>query len=85
MNLIIIKINEYLTQTLKLGYSLHSYSVMYSVCLQSVIDAMESQQNPFSTVLWRIKAGYSKIINSFVMKIKELDYEAEMAVSSQSL
>ena len=79
------KLNEYITNTMKTGYSLHTYSIMYGVCLQSIIDKIESEQNPFANALWRIKAGYSKLINAYMMKIKELDYENEMMVSLHNL
>lgn len=56
---------------------------MYNICFQAIIDHFEAQKNPFYAILRRIKTGYSKLSTAYIMKLKELDYSAEVMVNNR--
>jgi hypothetical protein len=53
---------------------------IYNACIQAVIDQLEAKNSPFGKILGKIKLGYTKVLNSYVSKIKDLSYDAESKV-----
>ena len=53
---------------------------MYSACFQAVIDHLEQSKNPIAQCLWKIKAGYNKLINGYFTKFNKIDEDNKVVL-----
>ena len=65
--------DQYITPNMRYSYCVNTYSWMYSACFQAVIDHLEQSKNPIAQCLWKIKAGYNKLINGYFTKFNKID------------
>jgi hypothetical protein len=70
--------DEYISPNMKFAYSINVYNSMYSSWMQTIIDYLEQSESPISKWLWKIKAGYSKLVNGYFSKIKEVVHDSEI-------
>ena len=71
----------YISANMRYAYRVNTYSCMYSACFQALIDQLEGMNNPLSQCLWKIKAGYNKLINGYFTKFNEIDQENKVFIN----
>lgn len=71
--------DKYVSHNMKYAYGVNTYSCMYSACFQALIDRIEGQDTQLSQCLWKIKAGYNKLINGYFTKFNEIDEENKVS------
>ena len=70
--------DKIISSNIQYATNLNTYSKMYGSLLQAVIDYFQVIKNPFSDTLWKIKAGYNKLLSCYMNKVKEMDYGNEI-------